>query len=86
MVRALKDRVVVGVGGRIEIPQSDLAQGTQAEVIVLVDEPAGPQPASPDAENVRPLTSFIGACQGTYGRTSEEADRYLRGLRDEWDR
>jgi hypothetical protein len=86
MVRAIKDRVTVGAGGRIEIARPDLPEGTQAEVIILVEEPAGTQPGASLDRNIRPLTSFIGKCRGTYGNTPEEADRYLRELRDEWDR
>ncbi len=38
MVAAIKQIVTVQAGGRIEIRSSQLEAGTQAEVIVLVDE------------------------------------------------
>jgi hypothetical protein len=40
MIRAIRWMVKVKLGGRIEIPASDLNEGMDAEVIVLVQEPA----------------------------------------------
>lgn len=85
MVRALKDRVIVGAGGRIEIAQSDLAQGTEAEVIVLVEEPARSPASMQQHSESRPLTEFFGACRGMFN-SAEEADAYVRELREDWER
>jgi hypothetical protein len=40
MIRAIRWMVKVKLGGRIEIPASELNEGMDAEVIVLVREPA----------------------------------------------
>ncbi len=38
MISGIKQQVIVGKGGRIEILSSELAEGTVVEVIVLVDQ------------------------------------------------
>jgi hypothetical protein len=58
----------------------DVRQGidpqVRAEVVLIVDEaPTFPQ---------RRLSDFIGAGRGVYA-SPEEADAYVRALRDEWD-
>ena len=84
MVRAIKQRVTVGAGGRVQIDHSELPEGRTAEVIVLLDDSEAA--ASPPAEGVpRPAGSYFGACRGQF-KSVEEADAYLRGLRDEWER
>jgi hypothetical protein len=40
MIRAIQGMVKVKLGGRIEIPASELNERMDAEVIVLVQEPA----------------------------------------------
>lgn len=80
MVRAIKERIVVGPAGRVTIDRSDLPEGSSAEVIVLVDDsPAAGQPSP------RSLSSYIGAMKGQF-QSAADADAYVRELRDEWDR
>lgn len=79
MVRALRERIVIGPAGRVVIDHSELPEGSCAEVIVLVDDPsAGHFPA-------RPLSSYVGALKGQFSSIAD-ADAYIRELRDEWDR
>jgi hypothetical protein len=81
MAQALKQRVRIGAGGRVEIGRSELPEGSFAEVIVVLDdEPVPGSAVSPP----RPLSSFLGACRGQF-KSADEADAYLRQLRDEWD-
>jgi hypothetical protein len=40
MIQAIRRMVKIKSGGRIEIPASELNEGMDAEVIVLVQEPA----------------------------------------------
>jgi len=77
MASLLRRRVIVGEGGRIEIPASDLPPGTCADVTVETETGPSRQPA--------PLSSFIGCCKGMFA-SRQEADDYLRGERDAWDR
>jgi hypothetical protein len=44
MVAAIKQLVTVQPGGRVEISSSELTPGTQAEVIVLVENGRSPTP------------------------------------------
>lgn len=76
MVRAIKERTVIGPAGRVIIDHSDLPEGSAAEVIVLVDDQTAVQ-------SLRPLTSYIGAMKGQFP-SAGEADGYIRELRDEW--
>ena len=78
MVRAIKERTVVGPAGRVVIDHSDLPEGSSAEVIVLVDDQAVTSPQAP-----RPLSSYIGAMKGQF-KSAADADAYIRELRDEW--
>jgi hypothetical protein len=80
MVRAIRERTVVGPAGRVVIDRSDLPEGTSAEVIVLVDEQAASNASTP-----RPLSSYIGALKGQFA-SDADADAYIRQLRNEWDR
>jgi hypothetical protein len=82
MSRTIKERVTIGKGGRIEISRTDLPEGLTAEVTVVVDAPA----TNGDAvANAPTLSSLLGACKGQFN-SPEEADAYLRELRDEWDK
>jgi hypothetical protein len=81
MVQALKQRVTIGAGGRVQIDASDLPEGRTAEVIVLVEE--APVASKPEARPTR-LSDFIGKAKGSFA-SAEEADAYIRELRDEWD-
>jgi hypothetical protein len=80
MVRAIRERIVIGQAGRVTIDRSDLPEGSPAEVIVLVDDGMPPQASAP-----RSLSSFIGTMKGQFPSTVD-ADAHLRQLRDEWDR
>lgn len=80
MVQAIKKRVRIGAGGKVEIQDPALIEGAEAEVIVLLSEVAEAAPA----EELPPLESMIGAARGLFN-SPEEIDRYIRDLRDEWD-
>lgn len=97
MVHAIRKRVRVQPGGRIELADPRLREGT--EVTVSVSE-AGGAPAAPhdpddgwdagmltyedlEARPPLPLDQILGSAPS--GRTAEEVDRDLRALRDEWD-
>lgn len=74
MVAALKQVVTVQPGGVIQIRSDQLQEGSQAEVIVLVQEPAR-------TSWTRPLTSFIGSGKGAF-KSIEEVDAYIKEIRD----
>ena len=76
MFRAIRQKITVQAGGRIELCAPELAEGTRAEVIVI--EEREPQ------TTLRSLTELIGQGRGAYA-TPEAADAYLRGERDAWD-
>jgi hypothetical protein len=76
MTAAIRQKVVVQPGGRIEIPSSDLPAGANAEVIVILDA------AQPGTTK---LTDLVGCAKGNFA-TADEADAFLRGERDAWDR
>jgi hypothetical protein len=76
MVRAIKEYVVVGEGGLIEIRRPELPAGSAAEVIVMVDDGLSPAP---------PLASLIGKASSGY-TSGEEADAFIRRERDAWER
>lgn len=75
MLHAIRQKITVQAGGRIELCAPELAEGTQAEVIVI-EEPA--------AHAVRSLCELLGQGRGAYA-TPEAADAFLRGERDAWD-
>lgn len=74
MLHAIRQKVIVRSGGRIEICAPELSEGTQAEVIVIED----PMPISQ-----RNLAELIGTGRGAF-ESPEAADTYLRGERDKW--
>jgi hypothetical protein len=76
MTRAIREHVTVEQEGVIEIHHPGLSVGTKAEVIVLVEQPAGDD---------RPLVSFIGKGRGCFADAAE-ADAFLRAERESWDR
>ena len=78
MVRAIKEIVVIGPGGVIEIRRPDLPVGAAAEVIVMVNEDAEGQPPPP-------LSSLLGRADSGYA-SGEDVDAFLRAERDAWDR
>ena len=75
MVQAIRQKVVVQPGGRIEIHVPEFSPGTRAEVIILEDGP----PA-----RTQKLRSVIGSGKGSFS-TPEEADTFLRQERDSWE-
>ena len=74
MVNAIKAAVTIQPGGRIEFVSTDLPEGEEAEVIILVAS----------REGRRPIAEFLGAGRGAYD-TVEDANRTLREERDAWD-
>ncbi len=73
VTHAWRQRAIVRSGGIIEIHTPELAPGTEAEVIVLVED---------QLQEPSPLTDLIGIGRGVYG-TADEIDAYLNRLRDE---
>jgi len=80
MVQAIRKRVRVGAGGVVEVRDPQLQEGSEAEVIVLLDETA----ATPSAEDASALANIVGSGSGLFS-SAEEIDQYIRDLRDEWD-
>ena len=78
MMKAFREQVTVGAGGAIEIRNPALPEGASAEIIVMIEPP---KPQAPLA----PLTSYLGKAKGVFA-TAEEADRFLSGERDAWER
>lgn len=74
-MRALRKKVIILPGGRIEIHSPDLIPGTHAEVVVLIDEPG---------KTSGTMTSLIGRGKGCFG-TPAEADAFIRTERDKWE-
>ncbi len=101
MPQALRKLVRVQPGGRIELQDDALPEGTDAEVIILLPETAGdgappdtpPAPPSLDdlpaaAELDEPPPLPLTEIIGSgkgLFETPEEVDAYIRALRDEWD-
>ena len=75
MVNAIRQKVIVQPGGRIELHAPELKPGTHAEVIILEDSPQPPG---------RSLRSLIGTAKGCFS-SPEEADAFLSQERDSWD-
>lgn len=75
MIKAFRHKVKIQSGGILEIHSSDLPEGMDADVIILVDESPNPN---------KPLSQLIGAAKGCY-QNPGEADAFLRGERDRWD-
>jgi hypothetical protein len=69
---AIKQTVTVQPGGRVEVTSSELPEGREAEVIILVSD---------RRSAARPIASFLGAGQGAY-ETINDADRAIRQGRD----
>ncbi len=101
MPQALRKRVRIQPGGRIELQDDALPAGTDAEIIILLPEVSGdgaPPDASPalpslddfptaaELESLPPLPlSEIVGSAPGLFKTPEEIDAYIRALRDEWD-
>jgi hypothetical protein len=76
MVQAIKENVIIGAGGLIEIRRPDLPEGATAEVIVMIE--------TPESEPL-PLSSLLGKARSGYA-SGEDADAFLRAERDAWGR
>lgn len=75
MTQAIREHVTVEREGVIEIHHPSLAVGTQAEIIVLVEQSAAEIPS---------LTSFIGKGKGCFANAAE-VDAFIRAERDAWE-
>ena len=73
--QAIKKAVTILPGGRIELQAPELKAGMLAEVVILLPGNAG---------KGRSLSSIIGQGKGAYS-TPEEADKFIRKERDEWE-
>ncbi len=80
MVQALKQQVTIGPAGRVVIDRSNLPEGARAEVIILLAEESPRKPASSTR-----LADLIGKAGRSFA-SAQEADAFIRELRDEWDR
>lgn len=100
MTQALRKRVRVQPGGRIEVQDPALPEGTDVEVVVSLAAPAGDgaladETSTPPSLDDLPTAAELDALPplplnqlfgiAPSGRTVEEIDRDLRALRDEWD-
>lgn len=83
MVQALRKRVRIGAGGTIQVQSAELPEGSEAEVIVLLEEQASAGNETSERPT-SPLATIIGSGSGGFGSV-EEIDQYIRDLRDEWD-
>ncbi len=70
---AVKQKVVVKKGGRIELESSELPEGATAEVIVLVEAEA----------KVSPLSDLLGKAKGNFS-FGADADEHIRQERNAW--
>jgi hypothetical protein len=78
MVRAIQERVTVGPAGRVIVDKTGLAEGSVADVILLVNDIA-------HQESPRPLSTFVGILRGQF-HDATQADAHLEDLRKDWDR
>ncbi len=53
-MRAIKERVRVGAGGQIVLSRPEISAGTEAEVIIMVDDQTAPRRTAN-----RPLADFL---------------------------
>ena len=79
MTRTIRQRVTIRRTGRLEVQDPALLAGDTAEVIVYLEHAKAEGQDESDA-----LVRFIGSGRGVYA-TPEEADAFIRSLRDEWD-
>jgi hypothetical protein len=76
MTQALKLDAVVGPGGKVEVTDPKLPEGSHVTVFVVVDPP-----------KKRRLYEVLGDYKGgELFKTGEEVDRYIREERDSWDK
>ena len=79
MAVTIQVRTKVLPGSRIEIRAAELTEGTDATVLVMVDE-SGAKPSVSLEEN---LQGYEG---GQLFQTVREVDEFLNAERDAWDR
>ena len=73
MIQAIKEKVIVR-GGSIEIHRSDLPEGAEAEVIIMIQKAD---------ETAPPLASYIGKGKGCFS-SAKEIDDFLHSERESW--
>jgi len=71
---AVKQKVLVQKGGRIELSSPELPEGSTAEVIVLLES----------NEVVPALESLLGKAKGNF-ESFRDADEFTRRERDAWE-
>ncbi|MBI3797102.1 MAG: hypothetical protein HY268_09075 [Deltaproteobacteria bacterium] len=76
MLQAIRERVTIKPGGMIELCHPELPAGVEAEVIIMVEQPAEEPP---------PLASFIGKGKGCFSNAAA-IDTFIRAERDTWER
>lgn len=79
MIAAVRHRVTIQPGGRIELTSLELTPGTEAEVIVLVEREADGAPAA--------RLAALSALQRAVGLTGEQAAAWssdVRAEREAW--
>ena len=75
MVRAIREIVIVGPDGKIEVRAPELREGSRAEVIVLIEPERDRTPVSP-------LGAFE-TLQRSVGLTAEAAEEWVRQVAEE---
>ena len=70
---AVRKKVVIQKGGRVELESPELVEGSTAEVIVLVEQVAEP----PE------LASLFGKAKGNFGSLAD-TDALIRKEREAW--
>jgi hypothetical protein len=75
MIQAIKERVTVQAGGKIEITHPELLAGTEAEVLIMIEQPSTEPP---------PLVSFVGKGKGCF-TSADEVDAFIRAERNAWE-
>jgi hypothetical protein len=71
----IRQKVTVQPGGLIALQSPDFVEGSEVEVIVLLEPSASPQVS---------LASLIGTGKGSFA-TAQEADQFIRQERDAWE-
>ena len=77
MVNAVRQRVTVGPGGIVEIQSPELPVGAEAEVIVLVEQPA----TTPIATDAAARLAAFRQLQKELNLTPESAAKWIEEVR-----